>query len=110
MGKLFSYNYWGTNAADGYDYQIDTAEDKENGADDNNAAGNHSRDASAVKKTATKKGAAEEEDDLSASGIAQAGPQTGILNSVIDTICDCFVNGDVTDDKVQLQVIKVSSF
>lgn len=33
----------------------------------------------------------------------------GMITLVIDTICDCFYGPDNTDEKVQLQIIKVAA-
>lgn len=48
-----------------------------------------------------------EEEDESGVGI-YGGPHMEILNRVVESICDCFTGGETTDEKVQLQIIKVS--
>jgi brefeldin A-inhibited guanine nucleotide-exchange protein len=48
-------------------------------------------------------------ENLSSPGVSptDAAPSTSLMGMVIDSICDSFSGGENTDDRVQLQIIKV---
>lgn len=84
LSKLFTYNYWAQfMTSDKVDVKSSEFQIEDEGKKDG-------RDG--------------DDDDIPAYGT----PGQGIMNLVIDTICDCFTGGDSTDEKVQLHIIKVS--
>lgn len=96
LGKLFPYDYWGKPNDGGQDSELDveSMDSMVNGG--------------SMKTTLI----SVEMNRLPSESVkrkASSGDVSGILLSlVIETICECFSNGDLTDDKVQLQIIKVS--
>ncbi|KAJ3031310.1 guanine nucleotide exchange protein for ADP-robosylation factor, partial [Rhizophlyctis rosea] len=86
LGKLFSYNYWGR-----HDVAI------------LQGLGGSNTDLDMEPST----GAPRPSGDEDRSSMESNGEGTGgMLELVVDTICNTFTGGDNTDDKVQLQIVK----
>lgn len=90
LGKLFSYNFWGR-----HEYQGGGAE-----GDDEEGNNNISSNGAAAAASA-----ANDEDRANSMENEGGG---GIMALVIDTICESFAGGENTDEKVQVQIVKVN--
>lgn len=86
LGKLFSYNFWGK-----HEYFVEDQPDDDMDED--------------PKKKSPSKKSTEDRDSMDAEPAPSGGG--GIMGLVIDTICDSFAGAENTDEKVQMQIVKV---
>lgn len=92
LGKLFTYNYWGR-----YDVML------EGDAATGGAVADFDMDT--PRKEASGGRSSGDDDRSSSESTGETGG--GMVAFVVDTICETFGGGENTDDKLQLQIVKV---
>jgi len=99
LGKLFSYNFWTEHNVGA------TASTNGAGEDEDEEKSSSSSKSHRKSKPSSTSNRRDSEDGRSSMESESAG--LDVINSVIDMICSCFDGGENTDEKVQLQIIKV---